>query len=128
MSEAKDAGGIDIPRGKTRLAFEPHIEERLPTQDNFLWSNGNANMKRSHVVLSQKLQRIELGGGGMEDRLQTGVRPEFLADRFNIKIADASLCEAKGNDGIGILVVVECKRNLLAPACNFLVVQLLQIA
>jgi len=121
LSEAKDAGGIDIPRGKTRLAFEPHIEERLPAQNNSFRPNGNANANRSRVASSQKLQCVELGGGSVEDRLQDGVRPEFLADHFNIKIRDASLCEAEGNDGLGMLVVVKCERNPAAPIRDLLV-------
>jgi hypothetical protein len=49
------------------------------------------------------------------------VRPEFLADHFNIKIRDASLCEAEGNDGLGMLVVVKCERNPAAPIRDLLV-------
>jgi hypothetical protein len=49
------------------------------------------------------------------------VRPEFLAHNFRIDVGSAMFRECEGQDGLGILVVVDGEGNPATPARDLIV-------
>jgi hypothetical protein len=128
LTVTKDAGRVDALRNKACQTLDPDLQQGLTTEHNALWLNGKADTDRPRVVCGKELELVELRGDSVEDRLEDGVRLEFLAYDFRTDVGNAMVRESEGKYGLGILVVVDGEGNPAAPACNLLIAELPEVA